>query len=222
MEVSGNAWDYVFVFFGGVTLSFSPCVYPLIPVTAGFIGVNGKASRMRGFFLSFLYVTGLAATYAALGLAATLTGKMFGAISVHPATQVTVGVVFILFGLSMFNVFAIYFPSIARLSRVQKGGLWSVVLLGLVSGLVASPCVAPALGAILVYLATTKNVIYGVTLLVTFAYGMGLTLILAGTFSAALLRLPKAGRWMLYFERAAACVLIAAGIYFIFNALRRL
>ena len=221
MEVLGSAWDYVFAFFGGVTLSFSPCVYPLLPVTAGFIGIRAGGSKLQGLFLSFLYVTGLAATYASLGLVATMTGRMFGTISSHPATFMVVGAAFILFGLSMFNVFAIYFPSIARLSKIKRKGLWSVVVLGLVSGLVASPCVAPALGAILMYLATTKNIVYGTTLLVAFAYGMGLTLILVGTFSTAMLHLPKSGKWMMYAERIAAGVLICVGVYFIYSALRR-
>jgi thiol:disulfide interchange protein DsbD len=221
MEVLGSGWDYVFAFLGGVTLSFSPCVYPLLPVTASFIGIHAGGSKLHGLFLSFLYVTGLAITYAALGLAATMTGKMFGTVSSHPVTFIIVGTAFILFGLSMFDVFAIYFPAIARLSKIKRKGLWSVVVLGLVSGLVASPCVAPALGAILMYLATTKNILYGTTLLVAFAYGMGLTLILVGTFSTAMLHLPRSGKWMMYVERIAASVLIAVGIYFMYGALRR-
>jgi thiol:disulfide interchange protein len=220
MTLSGSPWDYVSVFFGGVVLSFTPCVYPLLPVTAGYIGVHAKGSKLKGLFLSFLYVTGLAITYSALGLVAALTGKMFGRISSHPFTLIAVGSIFVLLGLSMFKVFAVYFPAVIRLSRFKNKGGLSALLLGMVSGLVASPCVAPALVAILAYLATTRNVVYGATLLMVFAYGMGLTLILIGIFSTALLHLPKSGRWMIYVERICALVLIGAGIYFIFNAVR--
>lgn len=221
MTLSGSLWDYLSVFTGGIVLSFTPCVYPLLPVTAGYIGIHARGSKLKGFFLSFVYVTGLAIVYCCLGVIASLTGKMFGRISAHPLTLAVVGVVFVIFGLSMFNVFAVYFPTVIQFSRIRRKGIFSVLLLGMVSGLVASPCVAPALGAILVYLASTRNILYGGSLLLVFAYGMGLTLILVGTFSTALLHLPKSGKWMLYVEKVCASVLICLGIYFIFTAIRR-
>jgi thiol:disulfide interchange protein len=221
MTLSGSLWDYLYVFLGGVALSFTPCVYPLLPVTAGYIGITAGGSKIKGVTLSLVYVTGLALVYAALGLAAALTGKMFGRISSHPWTLAAVGAVFVIFGLSMFNVFTAYFPAILKLTRIKKKGIFSVLVLGMISGLVASPCVAPALGAILVYLAANGNVFYGVTLLLVFAYGMGLTLILIGTFSTVLLHLPKSGRWMLVIEKVCGCVLIGAGVYFIITAIRR-
>jgi thiol:disulfide interchange protein len=222
MILSGSLWDYFYVFLGGIALSFTPCVYPLLPVTAGYIGITARGSKLRGLTLSFVYVTGLAVIYSGLGLAAALTGKMFGRISSHPLTQAAVGAAFILFGLSMFNVFALYFPAIMNLARIKKKGILSVLVLGMISGLVASPCVAPALGAILVYLAASRNAIYGMTLLLVFAYGMGLSLIIVGTFSTVLLHLPKSGKWMLIIERICGSVLVAAGLYFIINAIRRI
>jgi thiol:disulfide interchange protein DsbD len=222
MQLSGNALDYVSVFLGGIALSFTPCVYPLIPVTAGYIGINSGSSRFKGLLLSLVYVTGLAVTYSALGVIAALTGRMFGSISSHPATLITVGVIFILFGLSMLKVFVFYLPTIVRMSHIRIKGYFSVFLLGLASGLIASPCVVPALVAILVYLGTTKNILYGATLLFMFAFGMGLTLILAGTFSAILMNFPKSGKWMLYVEKICACVLIGFGVYFIVTGIRRI
>ena len=222
MVLSGSLWDYLYVFLGGVALSFTPCVYPLLPVTAGYIGITAGGSKLRGLFLSFIYVSGLAIVYAGLGLAAVLTGKMFGKISAHPFTLAAVGMVFIIFGLSMFNIFEAYFPFIIKLARIKRKGILSVLVLGMISGLVASPCVAPALGAILVYLAASKNVFYGMSLLLVFAYGMGLTLILVGTFSTVLLHLPKSGRWMLVIEKVCGSVLVGAGIYFIIIAIRRM
>ncbi|MGE5308619.1 MAG: cytochrome c biogenesis protein CcdA [Deltaproteobacteria bacterium] len=220
MRLSGSPLDYVFVFLGGVTLSFTPCVYPLIPITASYIGVTAKGSRMRGFLLSLIYTSGIAVTYAALGLAASLTGRLFGAVSAHPVTRLAVGITFVLFGLSMFKVFTVRFPSLATVKSGKKD-FFSVFLLGLTSGFIASPCVAPALGAILVYIASTRNLVYGATLLLVFAYGIGLTLIIVGTFSAALLNLPRSGKWMMWFERLAASVMVAIGLYFIADAIRR-
>jgi len=222
MHLSGSALDYVVVFLGGIALSFTPCVYPLIPITVGYIGINSGHSRFRGLFLSLVYVIGLAITYAALGIIAVLTGKMFGSINSHPAVLIAAGIIFILFGLSMLKVFVFYLPTIVKMSRFKIKGYFSVFFLGLVSGLIVSPCVLPALGSILVYLGTTKNIVYGGTLLFVFAFGMGLTLILAGTFSAILLNFPKSGKWMLYVEKICAFVLIGFGAYFIIAGIRRI
>ncbi len=210
------------MFVGGVFLSFTPCVYPLLPVIAGYIGINAGGSHLKGLFLSFVYVSGLAIIYAALGLIAVLTGKMFGVISSHSLIFVAVGVVFIIFGLSMFDVFRICLPTWKVPVWFNKKGVFPVLVLGMFSGLVASPCVVPALAAILVYLTTTKNFFYGSILLLVFAYGMGLSLILVATFSTVLLHLPKSGRWMVIVKKICALVLIGMGIYFIFNAIRRL
>jgi thiol:disulfide interchange protein DsbD len=94
--------------------------------------------------------------------------------------------------------------------------------LGLTSGLIIGPCLTPALGAILAYLATKKHIIYGTTLLFCFAYGMGFLLILVGTFSGLLANLPKSGKWMVYIKRLAAFILLAMGAYFIYVGIRRL
>jgi thiol:disulfide interchange protein DsbD len=222
MHLSGNPWDFVLVFLGGITLSFTPCVYPLIPVTASYIGITAGGSKLKGLALSLLYVTGIAITYACLGLVASLTGKLFGMVSVHPVTRIAVGVIFVLFGLSMFKVFAVYFPQAVPLRNRGHKGYFTILLLGLTSGLIASPCVAPALGAILVFIAGTRNLVYGITLLLAFAYGLGLSLILVGTFSTMILHLPRSGRWMMLVERVSASVLVAFGVYFIIDGIRRI
>jgi thiol:disulfide interchange protein DsbD len=222
MNLSGNPIDYLAAFCGGVLLSFTPCVYPLIPISAGFIGVSAAGSKLKGLFLSLVYVTGVAVTYSILGLIASLTGKFLGAISVNPVTHILVGVIIIIFGLSMLNIFRIPLSAIIKSPKLKKGNYFSALLLGLSSGLVVSPCVTPILGAILAYLATKKNILYGMTLLLSFAYGMGLILILLGTFSTILLSLPKPGKWMVYINNFAAFVLIGMGIFLVFNGVRRL
>ena len=105
---------------------------------------------------------------------------------------------------------------------MKKREYLSSFLLGLSSGFLISPCLTPVLGSILVYLATTKNILYGVTLLVSFSYGMGLILILAGTFSGLLAALPKSGSWLLYLKRISAVIIIAMGLYFLFIGIRGL
>ena len=223
MNASGIPLSYIAAFLGGVFASLTPCVYPLIPITAGYIGANSSGSRVRGLSLSLTYVTGIALTYSLLGLVASLTGKIFGQISVHPLTRLTVGIIIILFGLYMLELFVIPLPGIVKaLPGYKKKNYFSAFLLGISSGLVVSPCLTPVLGSILLYLATKRNILYGTTLLFVFAYGMGLILILVGTFSASLMSLPKLGKRMLYIKKAGALVLIGMGIYFITLSLRRM
>lgn len=222
MSLSGNSLSYLKAFLGGVGISFTPCVYPLIPVIVGYIGIKADSSKFRGFALSLTYVTGIAITYSVLGLIASLTGKIFGLISAHPVTHIFVGSIIILFGLSMLDIFNLPLPRLIKAPLLKEKNYLSIFLLGLSSGLIISPCTAPALGTILVYLATKQNVLYGATLLLSFAYGMGLVLILAGTFSAFLLSLPKLGARMLYFKRLAGILLLLIGLYFIIFGIKGL
>jgi len=191
MNLSCNPIDYLIAFLGGVLISFTPCVYPLIPVSIGYIGVKSSGSKFQGLILSLIYVTGIAVTYSALGLLASLTGTLFGRVSSSPLTYIFAGSVIVVFGLSMLDLFIIPLPNIIKLPGLKKENYLSTFILGLSSGLIVSPCLSPVLGSILVYLATKKNLLYGATLLFSFAYGMGLVLVLAGTFSAVLVNLPE-------------------------------
>jgi thiol:disulfide interchange protein DsbD len=222
MSLSGNPVGYLKAFLGGVGISFTPCVYPLIPVIAGYIGIKAGTAKFRGFTLSLTYVTGIAITYSILGLIASFTGKIFGLISAHPITHIFAGSIIILFGLSMLDIFTLPLPRLIKSPMLKEKNYLSIFLLGLSSGLIISPCTAPALGVILVYLATKQNVLYGATLLFSFAYGMGLVLVLAGTFGSLLINLPKLGRRSVYIKNLGAVVLIGMGIYFIFVTIRRI
>ncbi len=221
MNLSGSPVDYFVAFIGGVLVSFTPCIYPLIPISVGYIGISSGGSKFKGFSLSLVYVTGVAVTYSLLGLLASLTGTIFGRISSNPITYLFVGIIIILLGFSMLDLFTLPIPNKIKLIPLKKQSYLSVFLLGLGSGLIASPCLTPVLGSILLYLAAKKNLLYGAALLFSFAYGMGLILILTGTFSSILLSLPKAGKWTVYVKRISAFIILATGIYFIFVAIRR-
>ena len=219
MILQGNFWDYISAFAGGMVVSFSPCVYPLVPVTLGFIGVNAGVSRLRGLFLSLVYVLGLAITYSILGLIASLSGKLFGQISTHPLSFVIIGNACIIAGLSFLDIINIGFSGIRLQNKIKNtGGYFSAFLLGLACGLVVGPCTAPALGLILAYVASKQNIIYGMSLLFVFAYGVGFLLILAGTFASLLLSLPKFGEWLLRIKKIGGFILIAIGEYFFIQA----
>jgi thiol:disulfide interchange protein DsbD len=221
MTLSGSPLDYLVAFFGGVLVSFTPCIYPLIPIAAGYIGARSAGSRARGFFLSLSYVTGVAVAYSLLWILASLTGTIFGKISTHPFLRLLSGLVVILFALSLLDLFTLNLPLPVKPIQTKKQGYLPAFFLGLVSGLIVSPCLTPVLGSILVYLAAKHNLLYGGTLLFSFAFGMGSLLILIGTFSSVLLYLPKSGTWLLYIKRACAVILFSVGAYLIFTAIRR-
>ncbi|MCX5711053.1 MAG: sulfite exporter TauE/SafE family protein [Candidatus Omnitrophica bacterium] len=222
MILSGKPVDLIISFLGGVFIALTPCIYPLIPVTVGYIGVKSGGSKAKGFILSLNYVLGIAVTYAFLGLLASLTGKIFGEVSSNPITHIVVGGVIVVLGLSMLDLFAIPALRFVKLPEVKKGNNFSAFLLGLISGLVASPCLTPVLGSILAFLTIKKSLVYGTLLLFTFALGMGLPLIIIGTFSAALTGIPKLGRWMDYIKKAFAILLIVAGLYLVISAIKRM
>ena len=223
MNLSGNPFDYLVAFGAGVLVSFSPCVYPLLPVSLSFIGITSSKSKTRGFVLSLVYVTGIALVYSILGLISALTGSLFGRISLHPATRIIVGSIFIFFGFSLYGIIPIKsFDFFLKFrSEDKKKALTKVFLLGASSGLVITPCTSPILGSILVLVAAKGNFLYGSTLLLTFAYGVGFIFILAGTFSAILLKLPKPGAWMPLINKFCAALLTVTGLYFIITAIMR-
>ncbi|MCM8800901.1 MAG: sulfite exporter TauE/SafE family protein [Candidatus Omnitrophica bacterium] len=221
MSLSGSLSDYLWVFLGGVMVSFTPCIYPLIPITVGYIGVSSRGSKFLGFLLSLIYVTGIAITYSFLGLVASLTGRIFGEISTHPFTYIGVGLVVVFFGLGMLEFIPIPYLNLSY-SVKQRRGYLGTFILGLSSGLTIGPCLSPVLGAILAYLATKRNILYGMSLLFSFAFGLGLSLMLIATFGVLLINLPKPGRWMVYVKRIAGIILLGMGLYFIFNGIERM
>lgn len=202
-------------------MSFTPCFYPLIPISVGYIVGNAQKSRSKGFALSLSYVTGIAITYSALGILAVLTGSIFGKFSSNPLVNLISGIIITIFGLSMFELFHFNFISHLKLPAVKRGSYLSALLLGLVSGLMISPCLTPVLASILAYLSVTKNVFYGGFLLFCFSYGMGLIFILIGTFGSSISALPKPGKWMVMIKRVCAFVIVIWGLYFIYSAIRR-
>ena len=202
---------------GGLLASLTPCIYPMIPITAGVIGhSNVGGSKLRGFLLSLVYVFGMALTYAALGIFAAATGRFFGTVNSHPLTFLLVGNLMLFFSLSMLEV--IYLPYLApRFSNTRKG-VPGVFLAGILSALVAGPCTAPVLGVLLAYVATTRDIILGGSLLFIFSVGMGTILLAIGTFSGILTSIPKSGPWMVNIKKGMGIVMLALAEYFFIQA----
>lgn len=217
---AGSALAYLAVFAGGVLISFTPCIYPVLPITVGYIGSRSGGSRGRGFFLSVSYVLGMAIVYAALGSVAALSGRVFGQVAASPLANVLVGNVCILMALSLFDLFHLPTPSFLSGDGTGKdrGGIAGAFAVGAVSGLIVGPCTAPVLGALLLFVGTRQNVLFGASLLFVFALGMGMLLLLAGTFTGFLASLPRSGRWLEAVKKGFGIFLILVGEYFLIEA----
>jgi thiol:disulfide interchange protein DsbD len=211
---------YLVSFLGGVWASFTPCVYPIIPILIGVIGAESAERRAHGFRLSLVFVLGMALTYAHLGVAAALTGKLFGQLTTHPAANLVVANILLLFALSMLGVFELRLPGAWGKSKVikEERKLGAVFLMGASSGVVAAPCTVPVLGVLLTFVAQTRNLIFGFTLLFTFAMGLGLLLIVLGTFTGIVASIPKSGPWLVRIKHAFGIFLLVIAELFLIRA----
>lgn len=190
-------------------MSFTPCVYPVLPITASFIaGMNTKGTKLMGLFISLIYVFGLALTYCALAVFASLTGKIFGQFQNQPVVFIIIANLLIVFALMMLDIIPLPSIGVDLRSRLKPKNLWMVVLCGMAAGIIVGPCTAPILGTLLLYVGSKQNLAHAVSLLFVFSYGVGASLILVGTFSGLLGSLPKSGRWLVRVKQMCAFILI--------------
>ena len=225
--LSGNpALAIPLVFAGGVLTSLTPCIYPMIPITAAIVGgseagVDGSGAsrtRWRPLGLTLTYVFGLALVYSALGLFAGLTGTLFGTVSTNPWLYFLMANVLILAALAMLDVVPIRVPSVllSRASSAGTAGRYSgALVMGALSGLVAAPCSAPVMAAVLTWVSTTHSATLGFVYLFVFSLGMCTLLVVVGLSSGSLTRLPRAGIWMVWVKRLFALVMLVVAEYYL-------
>lgn len=206
---------FVLVFLGGVVTSLGPCNVATIPLIVGYVGGSHDLTRGRAFVLSSTFALGLAITFMMLGVVAALVGGLIGGTS--QAWFYPVAAVCVVLGLQTPGVIRVpapmWFGGLRQ--RVGLRGAPGALALGLVSGLVASQCATPVLAAILTYVMAEGALLYGALLLLVYALGRGVPVVLAGMFTGALKRLQGAGRWSGAIARASGIVMIAVGMYFV-------
>jgi len=218
---SGRLWVVLAAFFGaGLLLTFTPCVLPMIPILSGIIvGEGRQANRRRALILSLAYVFGMAVTYTAIGIAAALSGSLLSAALQNAWVLGAFAAVFVLLALSMFGFYELQLPSgwhacLAETSnRLGGGHVGGVVLMGVLSAAIVSPCVAAPLAGALLYIGQSRDTILGGTALFSMALGMGVPLVVVGVSEGALL--PKSGHWMKAIKQFFGVLLLAVAVWIV-------
>lgn len=217
----GNLWLVVLGFFGfGLLLSLTPCVFPMIPILSGIIvGQGQQTSKMHSFNLSVAYTLGMAVSYTLAGIAAGLSGHLISAALQNPWVLGSSAFVFVLLALSMFGFYELQLPSAMESSvlnftnRIKGGKFLSVFVMGILSALIVSPCVAAPLAGALLYIGQTHDVVLGGLALFFLSLGMGVPLLIVGASAGALL--PRAGRWMEAVRNFFGVLMLAMAIWLI-------
>lgn len=214
----------------GLGLAFTPCVFPMYPIIAGIIGgqvsggqssgsKKGQLTALRGFILAMVYVQGMALTYTALGVVVALAGMQYQAFLQHPAILITLALLFIGLAAGMFGAYTLQLPAswqtrLNTLSQRQRGGAYGgVFVMGIISGLVASPCTTAPLSGVLLFIAQSGDVVSGALILYALSMGMGIPLLLIGVSGGKLL--PKAGPWMNSVKLVFGFLLLAVALFMI-------
>lgn len=213
----GYFWTYLTIFGVGILTCFTPCVYPLIPITVTIFGARESKSKLQAFTLAFTYVLGIVVMYATLGFIAAKTGAVFGQFLSNPLVIGFIVAVFAAMGASMLGAFELQLPSSWQMKLTQMGGkgYTSAFFMGLVAGIIAAPCTGPVLIGILTYVATSGNSFLGISLLMTYAFGLGLLFLIIGTFSGFISKMPKSGSWMESVKSVFGIILFAFAFYYL-------
>lgn len=218
---SGHWWQIVAGFFGaGLLLAFTPCVFPMIPILSGIIvGKNAHVSRGKAFTLSLAYTLGMCLTYTLAGVAAGLSGQLLSNALQTPAALIAGALIFIVLSFSMFGFYELKLPSAVEnyffnwSNRFKGGHLLSDFLMGAISALIISPCVAAPLAGALLYISQTHDVMLGAVALFSLSLGMGVPLLLIGASAGTIL--PKAGEWMNAVRRLFGVLMLGVAIWIV-------
>lgn len=213
---------FLLIVFGfGVLMSLSPCIYPMIPITLAVIGAQSQDKGVaRGLTMSVTYVLGMACVF---GIAGAVSATVFSGLTAYlqsPAVVVPIAILLVALAFSMFGAYELQAPAFLR-DRLQgpggqnRGGVFGVFAMGMVAGLVASPCVGPFLSGLLLWVGTRGDLLLGFFALFIFGIGMGLLLIAIGTFPALLGSMPRSGGWMDTVKKGMGLLLLGMAFWFV-------
>ena len=216
----GLALTFLFIFVFGLGLSLTPCIYPVIPITISYFGGQAGGRTSRVLLLAFLYVFGMSITYSVLGTIAAMTGSLFGSALQNPFVVLFIAAILVALALSMFGLWEIRMPMfLARRTGSARQGYAGAVIMGLSMGIVAAPCIGPAVLALLTYVGKMGKPILGFFMFFTLAWGIGVPFLVLGTLSGSIKRLPRSGDWMVWVRKIFGFILVAMALYFLRNLL---
>lgn len=209
---------FVVVFFGGLALNLTPCIYPLIPITVSYFCGQASGKTSRTFLLALLYVLGMSITYSVLGTAAALTGSLFGSALQNMWVILFIAAVLIALAASMFGLWEFRLPMfLTRRTGTARRGYSGAVVMGLTVGIIAAPCIGAFVAGLLALVGELGKPLLGFLLFLTLAWGMGIPFIVLGMISGSICRLPRSGDWMVWVRKVFGFILIAMALYFARN-----
>lgn len=217
IELNQLPFILIGVFFVGLGLNLTPCVYPMLSITVSLFKGSESGPRSQTFLKALSYVSGIVAMYSILGIVAAATGSFFGQWLQNFWVQLAagifiVGLAFSMLGLYQFRLPAWLMPSAQGRARGTYLGFF---VSGLLVGVIAAPCMGPAILGLLTFVSTQQNIFFGFLLFFTMALGLGLPYLVLGTYSGLLAKLPRSGEWLIWFERVMGVVLLSFGIFYL-------
>ncbi len=215
IDSAGLLLSLVLVFFGGLALNLTPCVYPIIPVTISYFGAQSEGRTRRLFLLGLLYVGGMAVTYSAIGVVTALTGAVFGGLLQQTPVILGIVAIFVLLSLGMFGAYEFKLPD-AWVSRLggSRAGFLGALFMGLTMGVIAAPCIGPFVLGLVAYVAARGEPVYGFLLFFFLSLGLGLPYLFLALFSGKIKLLPSSGQWMAGVRHIFGLVLLGMAVYF--------
>ena len=208
------------VFLGGILMSATPCIYPMIPLTLAVIGAQTQEKGLaKGFLLALTYGLGLAIVYGIIGVVSATVFSGITAFLQSPTVLVPIAVLMVVMAFAMFGAFELEAPAFLR-NRLQgagggRAGVVGAFIAGMVAGLVASPCVGPFLAALLVWVGATGSVFLGFWSLFIFGLGLSALLVAVGTFPSLMSSMPQSGGWMEQVKRGMGLLLLYMAFFFV-------
>ena len=212
----GGVLAYVAAFGVGLLLNLTPCVYPLIAVTVAFFGGQSRGSRGRVIGLAATYVAGIAVTFATLGTASALSGSAFGVALQQPAVLVVIAATLLVLAASNFGLYQMRLPAVLSRWAGRSGqGAGGALFMGLTMGLVAAPCVGPVLAGLLLVVGARQDIVFGATIFLALAFGLGAPYVVLAAVADAARGLPRSGGWLDWVERLLGFVLVGLALFYL-------
>jgi thioredoxin:protein disulfide reductase len=212
-------WTLLGIFAGGMALNLTPCVYTLIPITVSYFGgqaMRGAQGQSKLVIHGLCYMLGLAVTNSVLGIIASLTGGLMGAMLQNPIVLVVVAAILVFFATSLFGLWELRLPSgLTQAAARSYTGYFGSLFMGLTLGVVAAPCIGPFILGLLAWVASMGSPWLGFLIFFTLSLGLGLPLFFLAIFSGQLERLPRSGGWMIWVRRLMGWVLVGMAMYFV-------